>query len=147
MGKTWQWQKWPYRLIPLLTGKALEAYTAMDEGVGQFWHISGKISSTVSDHCNTVRGDTNRDPPLAEGSLSLLDASRAEDQGATSVPRPDIRTWVQELEPEDGLTVAKLAMQYLTAKKGVASWPIWVETRDYNRPRDNFLTTSEGNRG
>ena len=28
MAKTWQWAS---RLIPLLTGKALEAYTAMDE--------------------------------------------------------------------------------------------------------------------
>lgn len=32
MAKTWQWPKeeWPCRLIPLLTGKDLEAYTAMD---------------------------------------------------------------------------------------------------------------------
>ncbi|XP_034096130.1 uncharacterized protein LOC117562409 [Gymnodraco acuticeps] len=33
MAKTWQWprEEWACRLIPLLTGKALEAYTAMDE--------------------------------------------------------------------------------------------------------------------
>lgn len=33
MAKTWQWprEEWACRLIPLLTGKALEAYAAMDE--------------------------------------------------------------------------------------------------------------------
>lgn len=33
MAKTWAWpeEEWACRLVPLLTGKALEAYTAMDE--------------------------------------------------------------------------------------------------------------------
>lgn len=33
MARTWQWPEteWACRLVPLLTGKALEAYTAMDE--------------------------------------------------------------------------------------------------------------------
>ncbi|XP_023811304.1 zinc finger protein 213-like [Oryzias latipes] len=31
---------------------------------------------------------------------------------------PDVRTWVKEHEPTDGLTAAKLALQYLNARKG-----------------------------
>lgn len=33
IAKTWNWpeSEWPCRLVPLLSGKALEAYTAMDE--------------------------------------------------------------------------------------------------------------------
>lgn len=35
MARTWHWpeDEWACRLVPLLTGKALEAYTAMDEGL------------------------------------------------------------------------------------------------------------------
>eukprot|EP00063_Salmo_salar_P004571 XP_013979406.1 PREDICTED: uncharacterized protein LOC106560741 [Salmo salar] len=39
MAKTWQWPEveWACRLVPLLTGKALEAYTAMDEGLSNVY--------------------------------------------------------------------------------------------------------------
>lgn len=33
LAKTWGWpeEEWSFRLVPLLTGQALEAYLAMDE--------------------------------------------------------------------------------------------------------------------
>ncbi|XP_014835598.1 PREDICTED: zinc finger protein 394-like, partial [Poecilia mexicana] len=38
-----------------------------------------------------------------------------------SVLPSDVRTWVKEHEPEDGLTAAKLALQYMNARRGGAA--------------------------
>ena len=37
MAKTWPEVEWACRLVPLLTGKALEGYTAMDEGLSNVY--------------------------------------------------------------------------------------------------------------
>ncbi|XP_078794109.1 zinc finger protein 24-like [Oryzias latipes] len=59
----------------------------------------------------------------------------------------DIRTWVKEHEPEDGLTAARLALQYVNARRGastrlsggdqrhpIQTAPSRPARRDFNQP-------------
>ncbi|KAG7478604.1 inhibitor of nuclear factor kappa-B kinase subunit beta [Solea senegalensis] len=89
IAKTWQWPEteWACRLVPLLSGKALEAYTAMDEERPE-QRTKEEVGEAI----------------ILEQLLCVLPS--------------EVRTWVKEHEPADGLTAAKLGLQYLNARRG-----------------------------
>ena len=165
MAKTWQWPRgqWACRLIPLLTGKTLEAYTAMDEDKADSYQdlreaLLDKFDifpETYRQRFQATSGPPGETPMEALYRTWMWPERRSKEELAESiileqlllVLPTDTRTWVREHEPEDGLTAAKLAMQYLTARKGSTSRPARVDIRDFNRPRDSTPKVFEGNRG
>ncbi|KAK7930573.1 hypothetical protein WMY93_006968 [Mugilogobius chulae] len=113
IAKTWRWpeSEWACRLVPLLSGKALEAYTAMDEEEAHsYTHLKGALLTKfdISPETYRQRFRATTCPPekrqqrLIIGSKGFIDAG----------------TWVKEHELEDGLTAAKLALQYQNAHRG-----------------------------
>ena len=128
IARTWAWPEteWAYRLVPLLTGKALEAYSAMDE----------ERKFDISSETNRQRF---RDPAVPQGETPTEtyqrlkglyrrwikpDQCSVEDIGEAIVLEQllrvfpsDIRTWVREREPTTGLEAAKLATQYVNARR------------------------------
>uniref|UniRef100_A0A4W5LGD1 SCAN box domain-containing protein n=1 Tax=Hucho hucho TaxID=62062 RepID=A0A4W5LGD1_9TELE len=142
MAKTWRWPEveWACRLVPLLTGMALEAYTAMDEGLSNVYKglkeallvkfdISPETyrqrfraastpsgeSPTETYHC--LKGLYRRWVRPEEKTQDEIGEVIILKQLLQVLPH-DIRTWVREHEPKDGLMAAKLALQYLNARKG-----------------------------
>ena len=167
MARTWQWPKeeWAYRLIPLLTGKALEAYTAMDEDRSncypdlreallvkfdispetyrqRFRATSTPPGETPTETYHRLRGLYRRWVRPERKNKDQLGETIILEQLLQVFP-PDIRMWVREHEPEDGLTAAKLALKFLNARRGATSRPTRGDTRENIGHRDNF----EGNRG
>ncbi|XP_066512296.1 uncharacterized protein [Hoplias malabaricus] len=147
LARTWGWlrDKWAYRLVPLLTGKALEAYTAMDEEISNSYPdlreallAKFDISSIVSD---SGRGLYRRwvKPELKSkeeiGELIILE------QLLRILPT-DVRTWVQEHEPANGLTAAQLAQQYLNARRGLSRSSA-NPARELKLPEGNILPYGE----
>ncbi|XP_055006628.1 uncharacterized protein LOC129408042 [Boleophthalmus pectinirostris] len=142
IAKTWKWPEteWACRLVPLLSGKALEAYTAMDEDEA---HCYRDLKSALLEkfdispetyrqrfRCPTVpSGET---PTETYHRLKSLYRRWVRPEQLTKeqigemiileqllrVLPADVRTWVREHEPEDGLTAAKLALQHQNARRG-----------------------------
>ena len=143
IARTWAWPEteWAYRLVPLLTGKASEAYSAMDEersdsypDLKQALLAKFDISSTSSTYCQRFR-----DPAVPQGETPTEtyqrlkglyrrwikpDQCSVEDIGEAimleqllRVFPSDILTWVREREPTTGVEAAKLATQYVNARR------------------------------
>nr|XP_033961681.1 uncharacterized protein LOC117463527 [Pseudochaenichthys georgianus] len=167
MAKTWQWprEEWACRLVPLLTGKALEAYTAMDEDMSncypdlreallvkfdispetyrqRFRATSSPPGETPTESYHRLKGLYRRSMRPEQKSKEQMGETIILEQLLQVLP-PDTRTWVKEHEPEDGLIASKLAMQFLNARKGTTSRPTRDETRDWNHQRDNFPKTGQ----
>ncbi|KAK7909657.1 hypothetical protein WMY93_014341 [Mugilogobius chulae] len=142
IAKTWKWPEteWACRLVPLLSGKALEAYTAMDEDEAHCYRdlkaallvkfdvspetYRQRFRSTIVPSRETPTETYHRLKSLYRrwvrpdqltkeqiGELIILEQ-------LLHVLPSDVRTWVKEHEPEDGLTAAKLALQYQNARRG-----------------------------
>ena len=128
IAKTWRWpeSEWACRLVPLLSGKALEAYSAMDEDEAQSYtclkaalltkfDISPetyrqrfRISSLPSGETPTetyhrLKGLYRRWIRPDQLSKDAIGELIVMEQLLCVLP-PDVRTWVKEHEPEDGLT-------------------------------------------
>ncbi|KAK7910160.1 hypothetical protein WMY93_014844 [Mugilogobius chulae] len=142
IAKTWKWPEteWACRLVPLLSGKALEAYTAMDEDEAHCYRdlkaallvkfdvspetYRQRFRSTIVPSRETPTETYHRLKSLYRrwvrpdqltkeqiGELIILEQ-------LLHVLPSDVRTWVKEHEPEDGLTAARLALQYQNARRG-----------------------------
>lgn len=165
MARTWQWpvDEWACRLIPLLTGKALEAYTAMDEEQSNsFGYLKEAllVKFDISPETYRQRFRSESVPPGESPTETYHrlrglyrrwirpDQRTKEEIGEAVILEqllqilpPDIRTWVREHEPEDGLTAARLVLQYLNARKG-------APTRSAPRFRDTIHSRdTAGNSG
>lgn len=142
IAKTWRWpeSEWACRLVPLLSGKALEAYSAMDEDEAnryiclkaalltkfdispetyrQRFRVSSVPSSeTPTETYHRLKGLYRRWVRPDQLSKEAIGELIIMEQLLCVLP-PDVRTWVKEHEPEDGLTAAKLALQYQNAHRG-----------------------------
>ncbi|XP_036072222.1 uncharacterized protein LOC118599934 [Oryzias melastigma] len=126
MAKTWRWPEteWACRLVPLLSGKALEAYTAMDKQQA-YKDLKDalllKFDISPETYRQQFRSGLYRRWIRPEqhtkeqiGEIVILEQ-------LLRVLPPDVRTWVKEHEPEDGLTAARLALQYFNARRGTSS--------------------------
>ncbi|XP_029996342.1 uncharacterized protein LOC115423598 [Sphaeramia orbicularis] len=147
IGKTWGWPEteWAYRLVPLLTGKALEAYSAMDEEQSDSYPDLKQALLAKFDISAETYHQRFRDLAVPQGEAPTEtyqrlkglyrrwikpDQCSMEDIGETIVLEqllrvfpPDIRTWVKEREPTTGLEAAKLATQYINARRpGRTPW-------------------------
>ena len=142
ISKTWRWpeDEWACRLVPLLSGKALEAYSAMDEERAHCYRdlkaaLLAKFDISPETYRQQFRSST---VPPSESPTETYHRLRGlyrrwirpeectkEEIGETIIMEQllrvfpfEVRTWVKEHEPADGLTAAKLAGQYLNARKG-----------------------------
>ncbi|XP_049323293.1 zinc finger and SCAN domain-containing protein 12 [Astyanax mexicanus] len=144
LAKTWLWpvEEWAYRLVPLLTAKALEAYTGMDEELSNSYPdlreaLLEKFDISEETYRRRFRGTTvpaGETPKETYHRLKGLyrrwmkPETRSKEQIGEIVILEqlfrvlpgDIRTWVQEHEPTNGLEAAQLAQQYLNARRGIA---------------------------
>lgn len=93
IARTWGWPKgeWACRLVPLLTGKALEAYTAMDEDRAHSYpDLKEALLMKFDVSPETYRQqfqsravpEPSRDLPPPEGALPTLGSADAAHQGA-----------------------------------------------------------------
>ncbi|XP_063050170.1 zinc finger and SCAN domain-containing protein 26-like [Engraulis encrasicolus] len=146
MARTWAWPErdWACRLVPLLTGKALAAYTAMDEEKSNTYkHLREAILEKFDVTAETYR-QRFRTPTTPPGETPTETYNRLknlyrrwikpeqhskEDIAETIIMEQlinvlpyDVRTWVKEHEPKDAKTTAKLAMQSQT-KGGLEPLP------------------------
>ena len=143
MARTWQWPtgEWACRLVPLLTGRALEAYSAMDEDQADCYEelkeaLLQKFDISAETYRQRFRGTAippGETPTETYYRLKGLyrrwirpEQLSKEDVGEAIILEQllqvfpaDIRMWVKEHEPQDGQSAAKLAQQYLNARKGV----------------------------
>ena len=141
IAKTWVWpeEEWACRLVPLLTGKALAAYSSMDEehsdsypDLKQALLAKFNISAeTYRQRFRDTAGPPNEAPAETYQRLKGLyqrwikpEQSRVEDIGEAIILEqllrvfpPEVRTWVKEREPTNGLEAAKLAAQYINARR------------------------------
>ncbi|KAK7939480.1 hypothetical protein WMY93_002806 [Mugilogobius chulae] len=142
IAKTWAWpeNEWACRLVPLLSGKALEAYSAMDEErAHSYVHLKEALLAKFDISPETYRRQfrSTAVPPgenYAETYHRLKGLYRRwirpeehtkEEIGEAIILEQFLRilpgeicTWVKEHEPTEGLAAAKLAQQYLNARKG-----------------------------
>ncbi|RXN23939.1 zinc finger with KRAB and SCAN domains 3-like protein [Labeo rohita] len=141
LARTWRWpeEEWSYRLVPLLTGQALEAYLAMDEERAEVYTdlkeaLLEKINISPETYRQRFRSTTvpagesptetyNRLKNLYKRWVRPEEHSKEEigeaiilEQLLRVLPY-DARTWVREHEPRSGLAAAKLAQQYLNAHR------------------------------
>ncbi|KAK7889577.1 hypothetical protein WMY93_025137 [Mugilogobius chulae] len=142
IARTWKWpeEEWACRLVPLLTGRALEAYSAMDEERAhcyedlkeallakfdispetyrmQFRSNSLPPGESPTETYHRLRGLYRRWIRPEDHSKEEIGEAIIKEQLLRVFP-VEVRTWVKEHEPADGLTAAKLAVQYLNARKG-----------------------------
>uniref|UniRef100_A0A3P9HAM8 Gypsy retrotransposon integrase-like protein 1 n=1 Tax=Oryzias latipes TaxID=8090 RepID=A0A3P9HAM8_ORYLA len=141
VAKTWAWPEteWAYRLVPLLTGKALEAYSAMDEDLSDSYldlkqALLAKFDISAETYRQRFRSTAvpqGETPTETYHRLKGLyrrwikpDQCSVEDIGEVIILEqllrmfpPDVRTWVKEREPTSGLEAAKLATQYVNARR------------------------------
>ncbi|KAK7939317.1 hypothetical protein WMY93_002643 [Mugilogobius chulae] len=132
--------EWACRLVPLLSGKALEAYSAMDEErAHSYVHLKEALLAKFDISPETYRRQfrSTAVPPgenYAETYHRLKGLYRRwirpeehtkEEIGEAIILEQFLRilpgeicTWVKEHEPTEGLAAAKLAQQYLNARKG-----------------------------
>ncbi|XP_071058334.1 zinc finger protein Xfin-like [Pseudochaenichthys georgianus] len=142
IAKTWRWpeREWACRLVPLLSGKALEAYTAMDEERAHCYRDLREALLTKFD----ISPETYRQQyrsmvvPSEESPIETYHRLkglyrwwiRSEQHTKEDIAEaiileqmlqilpPEVRTWVKEHEPTDCLAAAKLALQYINARRG-----------------------------
>ncbi|KAM7394882.1 hypothetical protein PAMA_006561 [Pampus argenteus] len=142
MARTWHWpeNEWACRLVPLLAGKALEAYTAMDEERAH-WYPDLKMAllakfdispETYRQQFRSMTIPPGENPTETYHRLKGLyrrwtrpEQHTKEQIGETIILEqllrvlpPEVRTWVKEHEPVEGLTAARLALQYINARRG-----------------------------
>ncbi|RXN17966.1 zinc finger with KRAB and SCAN domains 3-like protein [Labeo rohita] len=142
LARTWRWpeEEWSYRLVPLLTGQALEAYLAMDEEQAEVYEdlkeaLLEKFNISPETYRQRFRSPTvpagesptetyHRLKNLYQRWVRPREHSKEEigeaiilEQLLRVLPY-DARTWVREHEPTSGLAAAKLAQQYLNAHRG-----------------------------
>lgn len=139
---TWKWPEteWACRLIPLLSGKALEAYTAMDEDRAHCYRdlkdalmVKFNISpETYKQQFRAMSVPAGETPTETYHRLKGLyrcwirpDQLSKEQIGEQIILEqllrvfpPEVRTWVKEHEPSDGATAAKLALQHRNVRQG-----------------------------
>ncbi|KAL0156516.1 hypothetical protein M9458_047762, partial [Cirrhinus mrigala] len=141
MARTWRWpsEEWSYRLVPLLTGQALEAYLAMDEEEAEDYTelrkaLLEKFDISPETYRQRFRATTmpaGESPIETYHRLKTLyrrwvrpEQSTKEEIGEIIVLEQllrvlpsETRTWVKEHEPTSGLAAAKLAQQYVHAHR------------------------------
>ncbi|XP_073801140.1 uncharacterized protein [Danio rerio] len=148
LAQTWQWPKeqWSCRLVPLLTGRALEAYLAMDEvsadnylqlkdSLLQKFNVSAESYRQRFRAASTPEGES---PTETYYRLKHLyqrwirpDIHSVEEIGEQiileqllRVMKPEARIWVKQHEPSTGLAAAQLAQQYANAhRSGLRTQP------------------------
>ncbi|XP_042073977.1 uncharacterized protein LOC121814045 [Haplochromis burtoni] len=142
VAKTWRWpeSEWACRLVPLLSGKALEAYTAMDEErAHRYEDLKAALLTKfdISPETYRQRFRSNTVPPGESPTETYYrlkglyrrwirpEQHTKEEMGEAIILEQlirvlpgEVRTWVREHEPADGLTAAKLVSQYFNARKG-----------------------------
>ncbi|XP_059184745.1 uncharacterized protein LOC131968014 [Centropristis striata] len=142
IAKTWHWpeDEWACRLVPLLSGKALEAYTAMDEERAhwypdlktallakfdispetyrqQFRSMTTPPGENPTETYHRLRGFYRRWTWPEQHTKEQIGEIIILEQLLRVLP-PEVRTWVKEHEPAEGLIAARLALQYLNARRG-----------------------------
>eukprot|EP00064_Thunnus_orientalis_P016885 superscaffoldBa00003444_g16958 len=142
IARTWSWPEceWECRLVPLLTGKALEAYTAMDEERAHsypdlktalltkfdispetyrqlFRSMALPCGENPSETYHRLKGLYRRWIRPVQHTKEQIGEQIILEQLLRVIPT-DIRTSVKEHEPTDGLAAAKLAQQYINARRG-----------------------------
>ncbi|XP_035038975.1 zinc finger protein 396-like [Hippoglossus stenolepis] len=142
IAKTWKWpeNEWACRLVPLLSGKALEAYTAMDEEKAhcytdlkaallmkfdispeiyrqQFRAISVPCGENPTETYHRLKGLYRRWIRPEQHTKEQMGEAIILEQLLRVLPF-EVRTWVKEHEPVEGLAAAKLALQYINARRG-----------------------------
>lgn len=142
MARTWGWPEteWACRLVPLLTGKALEAYSAMiEERAHSYPDLKEALRTKFDISPETYRRQFRaRAVPPGESPAETYHRLKGlyrrwlcpmqrnkEDIGEQIILEQllrvfpeDVCTWVKEHEPTDGLAAAKLAQQYVNARRG-----------------------------
>uniref|UniRef100_A0A3P9KG95 Gypsy retrotransposon integrase-like protein 1 n=1 Tax=Oryzias latipes TaxID=8090 RepID=A0A3P9KG95_ORYLA len=174
IARTWRWPEteWACRLVPLLSGKALEAYTAMDEQQAHIYKdlkdallVKFDISpetyrqqfrSTVvpsgenpTETYHRLKGLYRRWIRPEQHSKEQIGEIVILEQLLRVLPA-DVRTWVKEHDPEDGLTAARLALQYLNARRGASARPsggdqrLPIQTAPLRPARRDFHQATQG---
>ncbi|XP_062925970.1 nuclear pore complex protein Nup153 isoform X3 [Mobula hypostoma] len=142
LAKTWGWpmEEWACRLVPFLTGRALEAYSTMDEERSSCYPdlkevLLAKFNISPETYRLRFRG---RSVPAGESPKETYhrlkelywrwvrpEVHSKEEIGEfiileqlLQVLPGDVRTWVQKHKPSNGLVVAQLAQQYINAQRG-----------------------------
>ncbi|KAG1929738.1 gag-pol fusion protein [Pimephales promelas] len=142
LARTWRWpeEEWSCRLVPLLTGKALEAYLAMDEEQADVYDelreaLLEKFNISPETYRQRFRAST---VPAGESATETYhrlrnlyrrwvrpEQSTKEEIGELIILEQllrvlpyDSRMWVKEHEPTSGLAAARLAQQYGNAHRG-----------------------------
>ncbi|KAI5611162.1 hypothetical protein C0J50_4950, partial [Silurus asotus] len=137
LARTWKWpeNEWSCRLVPLLTGQALEAYLAMEEDRAEVYDdlkeaLLEKLNITTENYRQQFRATTT---PIGESPTETYNRLRnlyqcwvrpelhtKKEIGETLVLEQllcvlphEVQVWVKELEPKTGLAAAKLAQQYM----------------------------------
>ncbi|KAK7912920.1 hypothetical protein WMY93_013131 [Mugilogobius chulae] len=142
IAKTWRWpeNEWACRLVPLLTGKALDAYTSMDEERAhcyedlkeallmkfdvspetyrqQFRSTAVPFGENPTETYHRLKGLYRRWVRPEDHTKEEIGETIVLEQLLRVLPM-DVRTWVKEHEPVDGLSASRLALQYVNARKG-----------------------------
>ncbi|XP_041935319.1 neurotrophin receptor-interacting factor homolog [Alosa sapidissima] len=150
LARTWQWpeREWAVRLVPLLTGKALEAYSAMDEDHAddfqklkealllkfditketyrqRFWRSTVPVGETPMETYHRLKHLFRRWVQPEKHTKEEIGEKVIMEQ-LLNVLSPEVWTWVREHEPEDGKTAAKLALQYINAHKVTPNRPAFT---------------------
>uniref|UniRef100_A0A672ZPR8 Gypsy retrotransposon integrase-like protein 1 n=1 Tax=Sphaeramia orbicularis TaxID=375764 RepID=A0A672ZPR8_9TELE len=159
IARTWRWpeDEWACRLVPLLSGKALEAYSAMDEEKAhcyrdlkaallvkfdispetyrqQFRSLSVPPGENPTETYHRLRGLYRRWIRPEQHSKEEIGEAIILEQLLRVLPA-EMRTWVKEHDPTDGHQAAKLALQYLNARRGgPATRPISAVQRSTFQP-------------
>ncbi|XP_055367899.1 uncharacterized protein LOC129604626 [Betta splendens] len=138
LARTWRWpeEEWSCRLVPLLTGRALEAYLAMDEEQAKVYDELKKALLEKYDISPETYRQRFRSATFPAGESPTETYHRLKNLYERWVrPREhskeaiileqllrvlpvETRTWVREHEPTAGVAAAKLAQQYLNAHRG-----------------------------
>lgn len=158
LARTWRWpeEEWSCRLVPLLTGKALEAYLAMDEEQAEVYDelreaLLDKFNISPETYRQRFRASTvpaGETPTETYHRLRNLyrrwvrpEQSTKEEIGELIILEQllrvlpyDSRVWVKEHEPTSGLVAARLAQQYGNAHRG---------SQRSQPPRGNAKNTSQ----
>ncbi|XP_046718380.1 uncharacterized protein LOC124394275 isoform X1 [Silurus meridionalis] len=146
--RTWKWpeNEWSCRLVPLLTGQALDAYLAMEEDRAEVYDdlkeaLLEKLNITTENYRQQFRATTT---PIGESPTETYNRLRdlyqcwvrpelhtKKEIGETLVLEQllcvlphKIQVWVKELEPKTGLAAAKLAQQYMELHGSQFSQPV-----------------------
>ena len=142
IARTWKWPEaeWACRLVPLLSGKALDAYTTMDEERSHLYRdlktallakfdISPETyrqrfrqtmvqpGETPTETYHRLKGLYRRWIQPEHHTKEQIGETVILEQLLRVLPT-DVRTWVKEHDPADGLQASTLAQQYINARRG-----------------------------